>query len=203
MSLLFRNNFSGLGSFLFIFSLGFGTAFFLTPQRIERVSANEKSQLAMTLVNPANDRLLVESTEFSSLDQRMAQVLTAQEKRLQNDNLAEFRRNQDREYQLRKEEIMSHRKTCNKQVDGYTKDRKVQRESLRKTCMPGKSMVKPASAVEAQEQRKAQQQKNAECIARLRSFDTDTRVQLVTLRKSCYDTERGVLGLSTEAPMEQ
>lgn len=208
MTLLFRSTFSRVSLFA-VLSVGFlgGLSFLETPA-VDKVLASESSSLAMTLVNPASDRSLSRAISYAELERKRAEMLTAQERRLQNDNLVEFRKNQEREFQLRKEEVMAQRKACNLQVNNFMKERRTQRENLRKSCMPMQSAVpgqvsaRPANSSQAAELRKQRQQQTSECVARVKSFDTDTRVQTLTLRKSCYDTERGVLGLSTEAPIE-
>lgn len=202
MTLLFRNTFSRVALLVLCLSWVLGGVLSPKISKVDKVSANESSTLAMTLVQPASDRVIAQAITYADLERRRAEMLTAQERRLQNDNLIEFRKNQEREFQLRKEEVMAQRKACTTQVTNFMKERKTQRENLRKSCMPGVSSVRPANSSEAAELRKQRQQQTAECVARVRSFDTDTRVQTLTLRKTCYDTERGVLGLSTEAPIE-
>ena len=198
MSLLFRSTF---------LSVGLAFSLFLV---VAKISANDMQKVPTIIEKLSSIKMSAQNSQspnlkdggFQDIDQRRAQLIAQQEKRLQNDNLEEFRKQQLREYELKKQDVLTKRKQCMETVKTYMNDRKTMRETLRKSCLPSKSVPMPNTAEEATQFRSALKEQQKTCDLRVKNFDTDTRVQSVTIRKSCFEMERSVLGLSTEVPSQ-
>jgi hypothetical protein len=113
-----------------------------------------------------------------------------EELKISMDNLKEFRQKQLEEYKAKAKEIQAKRKECLGKVNELNKQRVTDRKDVMKQFCVRSS--KDASSSAKYDPKK--------CTEELRTFAKETQAKILEIRKSCFNEERQVLGLSTEVP---
>ena len=132
----------------------------------------------------------------------ITQELYKAERSLQKDNLLEFRKKQQTEYQEKRKQLMEQQHECNSQVAELRKQRQQSRQELMKACLPAKPSPAPTTKEEWQKANEERKAKQLECKQKIQDFDVETRKQQLEIKQSCFKEERKVLGLSTDIPSE-
>jgi hypothetical protein len=126
-----------------------------------------------------------------------------QQRKLNRDNLAEFRNKQNEEFAAKRKELREQRKACEVQLQTLRKDRAAQRKTKVSEC----AIPKPPEPFATDEERKAwwdeQRAKRKACFEAVKQFEKETRAEILSTRQACFNQERTVLGLSTEVPSGQ
>ena len=127
---------------------------------------------------------------------RKIQLQTA--RKIENiDNIAEFRKKKLKEIEDKIKEVQAKRKECRQTENAALKKRNAERLEMAKKCKLEKPDPMPTTAAERKAAMEEATKKLKACREQVTQFQKETTEQIKSLRATCANTERAVLGLNT------
>ncbi len=134
------------------------------------------------------------------------------EKRISTDNMQEYRSRQQAEIaeflKKKKEELAAktkllqeQKKQCQNQLTEALKQRQAEKKTLVESCKPSTLFSGLATSSEEAKTRAAQlKQFLVDCKEKMKAFEEQSKQQMLSIKETCFNKERSVLGLSTTVP---
>ncbi len=121
----------------------------------------------------------------------------------QNQQISDFRQKINTEIKEKKKSLEEERKACKDQLSNFAKQRVTDRKQLMQSCMPKeptKDEIKAqmtTTGASASGVLAGFKQQRQDCLAKLKTFEQETKTMTQSIKDTCKQTERKVLGLST------